>query len=273
MSFSVTVIAATLLNAAASAVLIAGRHNLDNCGMSDSGDKGAVCTGVIRGGGEITQNQAFADNIRSTAYDPEGDRGSIIPDIIRLDPKDLDAPRNRDVKDQAKSDLNQIIVYYNAAIKHDPKDDDAYFHRGLAKFYAGALPQAVADLSQASKLDPQYPYYALWIDIIDKRGNMASSLPQAISKINMAKWPAPVIRLFLGQTTPAAVLAAAGDPDANTKRGQVCEANFYSGELALQQGAKDEATRLFRLAAAGCARDFVEGSAAGAELHALGENP
>jgi hypothetical protein len=49
--------------------------------------------------------------------------------------------------------------------------------------------------------------------------------------------------------TPEAVLAAADDPDANTKKDQVCEANFYSGEFALLQGAKDEAARLFRLAA------------------------
>jgi lipoprotein NlpI len=191
-------------------------------------------------------------------------------EMVRLDSKDPLAPRNRDTKDRSKSDLNQIIVYYDSAIKHDPKDDDAYFHRGLAKFYAGALPQALADLSQASKLDPQYPYYALWIDIIEKRGNMASGLPQALSKINMTKWPAPVVRMFLGQTTPAAVLAAAEDPDANTKRGQVCEANFYSGQLALQQGAKEEATRLFRLAAAGCPHEFAEGPSAVAELEALG---
>ena len=213
--------------------------------------------------------------------DREDDAGAFYaksePDIarietVRLDSKDPVAPRNRNAKDQAKSDLNQIIVYYDSAIKHDPKDDDAYFHRGLAKFYAGAVPQALADLSQASKLDPRYAYYPLWIDIIDKRGNLPSNLPQALSKIDMTKWPAPVIRMFLGQTTPEAVLAAADDPDATTKRGQVCEANFYSGELALQQGAREEAKRLFRLAAAGCPHEFVENPSANAELEALGVN-
>jgi lipoprotein NlpI len=168
-----------------------------------------------------------------------------------------------------KSELNQIIVYYNTAIKHDPNDDDAYFHRGIANFYAGALPQALADLSQASRLDPEYAYYALWIGIVDRRGNAASRLAQAIAHVDMTKWPAPVIRMFLGQATPAAVLAAADDPDAKTKAGQVCEANSYSAELALQQGAKAEAERLFRLAAAGCPREFVEGPAANSELAAL----
>jgi lipoprotein NlpI len=189
--------------------------------------------------------------------------------MVRLDAKDPDARRGHGTKDQAKSDLNQIIAYYNAAIKLDPNDDDAYFHRALANFYAGSIPKALADLNQASTIDPEYAYYALWIDIIDKRGNLPSQFGQAISKVDMNKWPAPVIHLFLGETTSAAVLAAADDPDAKTRRGQLCEANFYVGVVSLQQGAKDEAERLFRLSAADCPREFVEGPSATAELQAL----
>jgi len=85
----------------------------------------------------------------------------------------------------------------------------------------------------------------------------------------MTKWPAPVIRLFLGQMTPEAVLAASDDRNAKTKQGQVCEANFYSGELALQQDKKQDAARLFRVAAADCAKSFGEWSDANAELKAL----
>jgi hypothetical protein len=35
-------------------------------------------------------------------------------------------------------------------------------------------------------------------------------------RIDMTKWPAPVIRLYLGQMTPDSVLAAADSPDAQT---------------------------------------------------------
>jgi len=87
----------------------------------------------------------------------------------------------------------------------------------------------------------------------------------------MTKWPAPVIRLYLGQLTPADVLAAADNADADTKKGQVCDANFYIGELSLQQRKKNDAARLFRLAAADCPKSYSE--AAGAELKALGEGP
>jgi lipoprotein NlpI len=270
-SLSARMIAGIVLVAAASPVA-AGQPN--GCEPSTPARNMAGCAPLVSESRQAAQYRIFADQDRGVADYAEGNRAlsdiSRYIEMIRLDTKDPDAQRNRGTKDQAKTEFNQIIVYYNAAIKADPKDDDAYFHRALANFYAGALPKALADLSQASKLDPEYPYYALWIDIIDKRDNLESHFSQAIAKIDMAKWPAPVIRLFLGETTPAAVLAAAEDPDPKTKQGQLCEANFYIGELALQQGAKEEAARLFRISATDCPREFVEGHSASAELEALG---
>lgn len=51
---------------------------------------------------------------------------------------------------------------------------------------------------------------------------------------------------------------------------QVWIADFCSGELALRQGAKDEAVRLFRLAESDCPHSFIECDAATAELRLLG---
>ena len=82
-----------------------------------------------------------------------------------------------------------------------------------------------------------------------------------------------IVRMFLGQMTPAEVLVAADDPDPNKKRGRICEANFYSGELALRRGEMDDANRLFRLAASDCPKDFYEWGAANAELKAAGASP
>jgi lipoprotein NlpI len=131
----------------------------------------------------------------------------------------------------------------------------------------------MADLHQASELDPKDAYTALWLDIVDKRSNLPGRLQQATGQIDMTKWPAPVIHLFLGRLTPEAVLAAADDPDPATKKGRICEANVYAGELDLQQGKKDAAIALFRAAAADCPKGFLEYDAAVAELKALGAGP
>ncbi len=86
----------------------------------------------------------------------------------------------------------------------------------------------------------------------------------------MTKWPAPIIRLYLGQMESDAVLGAADDSTASVKIGHVCEANFYTGELALMQGRTHDASQLFETAVTHCPTDYDERFAAGAELKALG---
>ena len=162
---------------------------------------------------------------------------------------------------------------YNEAIRLNPKSSLAYFARGRSYLSAGLVEKALADFNQASAHTPENAYLALWDDIVGRRNHVPSRLAQTISGIDMTVWPAPVIRLFMDQMTPAAVLAAADDPDAAKKRGQVCEATFYVGELSLTKGLKDEATRLFRLAASDCPHSFNEWDAANAELKALGVVP
>jgi len=149
----------------------------------------------------------------------------------------------------------------------------AYFNRGRAHLLNRALPRAAADFSQASQLAPRDPYAALWLDIAGQRSNLPSRLPQAVTRIDMTAWPAPVIRLFMGQLTPAAVLAAAEHPDATVKLGHICETNFYSGEFALRGADTAEAKRLFGLAARDCPKSFAEWEGATAELRALGVTP
>ena len=210
---------------------------------------------------------------RGGAYHAKGDLDRAIADhseAIRLDPTFAAAYVNRGNAYRAKDDLDRAIADYDQAIRLDPKKLSAYLSRGRANLYAGALATALADFEQANARHPKDAYAALWRDIADTRSHRPSRLADAAARIDMTQWPAPVIRLYLGQMTPEAVLAAADNPDADTKNGRMCEANFYTGELQLQQGKTDDATRLFRLAAASCPKGFVEFDGATAELKALG---
>jgi lipoprotein NlpI len=265
----VTAIAAVLLTAVA--VPAASQDYSGECRVSIPEGEIAESTGVVPVFGEAVRDCNFARSSSGIGCRVAAD-GAEAGDVelIRFDPKGPHVYRNRGVAHPVRSDLGRSIARYSKIIMLDPKDDDAYFRRGIANFYAGSLSKALADINKASDLDPKYAYYALWGDIIDRRSNLASRLAPASAQFDMTKWPAPLVRLFLGQTTPAAVLAAADDPNGDTKKEQVCEANFYTGEFALQRGAKKEAARLFRLAGADCPRDFVEGPAAYAELMALG---
>ena len=80
---------------------------------------------------------------------------------------------------------------------------------GAPIFLPARSPKRSTTYKQALAISPGYPYTALWLDIAEARSKVPSTLPQAIAKLNMKEWPAPVIQMFLGQMTPAAVLAAA----------------------------------------------------------------
>ena len=253
--------------------LAASQRDLDDCKANDSDRRIAGCSRIIQGRGETAKTRAKAFYDRGVAYKDKGDYDHAIADYneaIRLNPKNSIAYNNRGNAYDDKGDLAHAIADYNEAIRLNPKYDQAYENRGVAYLYSGNLAKALADVSQASKLDPKHAYHALWVDIVAPRSNVPSRVSDAILKIDMTKWPAPIIRMFLGQMTPAAVLAAAEDPEAQKKKSQVCEANFYGGELALRQGSKDEAARLFRLAATDCPYSDMERHAASQELKALG---
>src|SRR5262249_61261133 len=105
--------------------------------------------------------------------------------------------------------------------------------------------------SQAKPPTTADAYTGLTLDIGGQKSKLQSNMAQLSGKLDMTMWPAPVIRLFLGQSTPDAVMAASDDPDPTTKRGHVCEANYYTGELALPPGDRDAALKVLTAPSAG----------------------
>ncbi len=217
---------------------------------------------------------AFID--RGIAYYAKGDADRAIMDFsqaIQLDPKNAFALSSRAKMYYAKGDNERAIADYSQIVQLEPRDAYTYLGRALAEIYVGALPNARADLDRSSALDPGDSYTALWIEIVNKRSHLVSRLAEASKSLDMTKWPAPVIRLYLGRMAPAALLAAAADANPNTNNGQLCEAYLYSGEWSLQREKRDEAMRMFSLAVAQCPKSFLEYGAANAELKALHGTP
>ena len=291
----------------AAPVSAAGASDADTCAKGHGDDKIAACTNAIKSGRWHGREIAWAYVNRGWAYDEREDYDRAIADesqTIRLDPNNASAylyrgwayddtdqydlaiadeteairinPKSHAIYNNRgsayvdKLDFERAIVDFTQAIQLDPKYGSAFRNRARAYLYTGKLANALADITQANAIDPKNAHGALWLDVIARRNDLPSRLSEASAQLDMTAWPAPVIRMFLGQMTPAALLAAADNSDAVVKKDQVCEANFYSGELALLSGAKDEAARLFRLAASDCPHGLDEWDAAKGELKLAG---
>ncbi len=207
---------------------------------------------------------------RALAYWAKGDYDRAIADdtdAIRLAPKDEAAYRGRGFAYWSKGDNDHALADYNQAIVMVPKDAFAYKIRGIVYLYGGSAAQAQSDFGNAAQLVPSDPYAALLLELANRRASAPSRLAQSLKAINMNLWPAPLIRLFLGQATPAAARAAAANPNATTAHAQLCEATFYSAEYSYLQNAKPDAMQQYRQVVSDCPRS-ISALAAAAALRA-----
>jgi len=224
----------------------------------------------------LDPRDALAHNNRGIAYQAKGDfAGAIIEydEAIRLDPGNALAYSQRGHAYQARGDALSALADFSEAIRLDPKNIWAYQNRGIVYLYGGLLDKARADFRQAAELAPKDPYCALWLEIAERRSGVPGHLAEASRQLTLTAWPGPLVRLFLGETSLAATLAAAHVADATRGRRKACDANLYGAELAILQGRNDEALELYRLAAGECPNDFIEWTAANAALRELGVTP
>jgi len=217
----------------------------------------------------LDPSYAIAYFFRGELYKKNGDYDRAVTDLnesIRLDPNYPMAYFTRGSVSYTMGNVVASLADFDASIKLDP-NATTYLSRGVAYFYVGGhVPDAEADFRKAAELNPTDAYAAIWLDLAARRNNSPSRLAEAAKRLDMTAWPAPIVRQFLGELTAAQTISAAADSDPKTQRGQTCEANFYSGELALLKKEKPEALRLLKLASNDCPRSFIESTAAIAEL-------
>ena len=129
----------------------------------------------------------------------------------------------------------------------------------------------MADFRRAAALKPDNAYFAIWLDLAERLNGLPGHLREAAVKLDMTKWPAPAVRMLLGEINLAEALAAASDPDPIKQSGNRCDATLFGAELARLQRQNAEALRLYRVAAGDCPRNYFEILAAKAALHELSQ--
>ena len=209
---------------------------------ADADLKIGACTALIQSGQETNENLSAAFYNRGLAY-------------------------------QAKGDNDRAIQDYDQAISLNPKDDAAFKNRGLAKFFESRFPAAAEDLAQALALKAAEPYSVLWLHLARARSKSddKAEFQHTAASLDLAKWPGPVIAYYLKQVARQKLLEVAIQGDTKTQKEQGCEASFFLGEDALLHNKTADARRLFLEAKHTCPPNFIEFTAAVAELKKIGK--
>jgi len=179
----------------------------------------------------LSPKDAKAYYSRGVAYQLSGDFDCALDDYdqtIVLNPNNLFAFNNRGVIHRIKGDIDRAIADYDAAIHLNPDEATFYYNRGSAKVFAGSSGEALVDFKRAAALKPKSAYVALWIDILAHRDHLPRELAAHATQLDMGGWPAPIVRLYLGQATQDDVIDADDDRDKKVKTEKLCTAYFLA---------------------------------------------
>ena len=151
-----------------------------------------------------------------------------------------------------------------AEIKINPTSP-AYYARARVRYFSQEFAGATNDLEEALKLQPDYPYFAIWLGLAQLRAGTfdASHFSHVISDMDYRDWPYPILSLLLGDRTPESVMREATRED---DKGRTCEADFYLAEWYLASQTSEAAKPLLQKATTICPSGYIELDGARIEL-------
>lgn len=192
---------------------------------------------------------------------------AALDETIKADPDAARAYGTRGTLRLQASDMEGALADFTELTRINPKFGQYY--RGVARLIAGRLPHAQADLKMATAGFAEDAFPALWLELAERRAGLSGHLREATPRLDMTKWPAPIVYRLLGELTPDALTASAEHADPDTQASQLCDVAIFNGELALIDGDTATAEGSFVAAARTCEPNTFDAAIAAAELHAL----
>lgn len=241
----------------------------------------AACTAALQAKDGKSNDDIAADyKARGKAYDRAGRYKDAITDYataFALSPQDGSILDAEAVAYEDDGQLDQAIALYRQEIdlarNTDPGDPYFYgaYYLGRDEFQAGSYADAASDLKafltnqdldySESDFQQHYQRAVLWLHLARFRTGTddTSELSENVKPITLTAWPGPIFELYLGQSTPAKVLAATPKKSSDAR----CLATYWVGEYDLAQ--KDDTgksakagKRLMQQALKACGRGTEE---------------
>jgi len=192
---------------------------------------------------------------RAWVYSQLGKDETAIADldqVLTQVPDDQDALLDRGGLNIRAGRYDAGIGDFSQLLKLDPKAAAAAYNRGRAYYAKQDFKSAAEDFALALKLRPNNPYAALRLYLAQARQGQgdAAVLKTSIDALQPSNWPRPLLELFAGTGTDAALLAGIDQLPPKFRLDTLCEAQYYLGERALLNGDKKAAREYFTAAAA-----------------------
>lgn len=199
---------------------------------------------------------------RSVAYLRRGLPRSAIDDLtaaVRLNPQSADAYDLLGFAHSSTGDFDAAIQDYSEFIRLQPGAGHGYAARARARWGAKDFQGAAADAEEAIALGAHGAYDVLWVAIARERIGKPDPqrLKQETRQLDLEKWPGPLLKLYLGTSTPDEVrnmVQLASDPA--VKKAETCQAEFYIGEWLHQRGDVAALSSGYQQAAKDCPNEF-----------------
>lgn len=147
-------------------------------------------------------------------------------------------------------DFNDALKSADNAIDRNSDIGGYYLQRGYAEWLLGDVESAARAFDKSLDKDAHQNYAFAWLSIATARQGkqVSADIAARFSDATEAKWPGPLVLLYLGRMQPDAVLKLTG-PDPDTLGSKECTAHFYVGEWYAAQGKAADARPLLQAAA------------------------
>ncbi len=222
----------------------------------------------------LNPNDADTYDDRGGAYSDKGLYAQAVSDFTRfiaMKPDDADAYYRRGDAYLHNGESDKALADYDKSIGMGSADAASFRQRGFARLLTADWSGAAADLQRSLGLDSSgddVAYRLLWeFAALSRLGRApAPEFAKQSAALDLAQWPGPVLKFYLGQATLEQLQAAQASPNAGTQARRSCEVSFYAGERHLWRGEKADAAARLQAARDGCSRSSNEYLWAVAEL-------
>ena len=147
---------------------------------------------------------------------------------VAFEPKDPNAYLCRSLTYLHMGDPARAIAACDRAIELNPKMPGLYRPCAMAQLQAGSPARSIAYFDRSKEFDPKDPYTAIWRRLQAGAPMRRARCRRRLKKLDMTKWPAPVVQLLLGTMTPDKALSAADEEEGPGLRGEFlhCRTRF-----------------------------------------------